>query len=103
MLLSEIDPSKEYKMTEIAEYIFARDDGLCQNPQCGEVGTEIHHILYRSHGGKNKTDNLILLCAKCHRGINGIHKSDFKERKKMKKIFEERIKKNHSKLKENLC
>lgn len=101
IFLSEIDSTKEYKMDEIAEYIHTRDNGLCQC--CGKVGTEIHHILYRSHEGKNRPDNLILLCVACHRGDNGIHKKDFRERRKMTRTFKKRIKKNQGKLRENLC
>jgi 5-methylcytosine-specific restriction endonuclease McrA len=33
---------------------------------CGKAGEEIHHIQFKSKGGDNKPNNLILLCRKCH-------------------------------------
>jgi 5-methylcytosine-specific restriction endonuclease McrA len=49
---------------ELYNYIIERDNGLCQI--CGFPGNNIHHILYRSEGGRHFADNLILLCIKCH-------------------------------------
>lgn len=33
---------------------------------CGDRGRDIHHVVYRSHGGKDTEDNLVLLCRDCH-------------------------------------
>ena len=33
---------------------------------CGKKAVDIHHIVYRSQGGKDEIDNLIALCRKCH-------------------------------------
>ena len=33
---------------------------------CGKKAVDIHHIVYRSHGGKDEIDNLIALCRGCH-------------------------------------
>ena len=33
---------------------------------CGKKAVDIHHIIYRSQGGKDEIDNLIALCRKCH-------------------------------------
>ena len=33
---------------------------------CGKVATDIHHIVYRSAGGKDSVNNLIGLCRDCH-------------------------------------
>ena len=33
---------------------------------CGDVATDIHHIKYKSRGGKDEIDNLIGLCRSCH-------------------------------------
>lgn len=27
---------------------------------------QVHHIIYRSHGGKDEISNLVTLCAACH-------------------------------------
>jgi len=40
---------------------------LCQ--YCNqERAVDVHHIVYRSHGGLDEIDNLIGLCRKCHSG-----------------------------------
>ena len=65
--------SKEWKATR--EYIFKRDDGLCQD--CldkGRVvpGKEVHHIEFLTPTNMNDinitlgADNLRLLCKECH-------------------------------------
>lgn len=41
-----------------------RDKHSCR--WCGEAGTEIHHVVYRSSGGPDEPSNLILLCQGCH-------------------------------------
>lgn len=41
-----------------------RDGRRCR--VCAKGGTEHHHILARSLGGRDDSDNLILLCATCH-------------------------------------
>lgn len=33
---------------------------------CGKRAVDIHHIIYRSHGGTDEVENLIALCRKCH-------------------------------------
>ena len=34
---------------------------------CGRTGAlGFHHIVFRSQGGKNELNNIILLCHKCH-------------------------------------
>jgi len=73
-VLKDLNPNQEFEkiIEELAYYIHSRDNGLCQI--CGQSGTEIHHVVFRSHVGKHKANNLILLCSKCHRdSISGIH------------------------------
>ena len=38
-------------------------------------GFELHHIIFRSHGGDNSVDNIICLCLKCHRAAHGLEKT----------------------------
>ena len=33
---------------------------------CGSGVVEVHHIVYRSHGGITDKRNMVLLCRKCH-------------------------------------
>ena len=33
---------------------------------CGKLATNLHHILYKSQGGKDDESNLIPLCYNCH-------------------------------------
>jgi 5-methylcytosine-specific restriction endonuclease McrA len=64
-----IDQSHPYpKVEDVAEYVIARDSGLCQC--CGGAGHHIHHITFRSHGGTNAPNNLMLACFKCHEKIH---------------------------------
>ena len=37
---------------------------LCE--ACGRKAVDIHHIIFRSHGGNDDINNLIALCRKCH-------------------------------------
>jgi len=48
--------------------VLARDQHRCQAPGCGRTRfLEVHHIVARSSGGSNHSDNLVTLCASCHR------------------------------------
>jgi HNH endonuclease len=38
---------------------------------CGlQYFCDVHHIIYRSHGGNNDHDNLTVLCPSCHRAVH---------------------------------
>jgi len=42
----------------------------CFNPECKSgLGLEVHHIVPRSKGGKDESENYIILCRQCHRGL----------------------------------
>jgi len=48
--------------------VLARDKHRCQAPGCGRTRfLEVHHIVSRKQGGSNKVENLVTLCATCHR------------------------------------
>ncbi len=36
----------------------------CEN--CSNRAVDIHHIIFRSHGGTDTIDNLMALCRECH-------------------------------------
>lgn len=44
--------------------VLERDKGKCQD--CGDVGTQIHHKTYQRIF-REDIDDLVTLCAKCHR------------------------------------
>jgi 5-methylcytosine-specific restriction endonuclease McrA len=37
---------------------------LCE--VCSAVGVDIHHIVFKSHGGSDEVSNLVALCRDCH-------------------------------------
>jgi 5-methylcytosine-specific restriction endonuclease McrA len=46
----------------------ARDRYRCRAPGCGRTRfLEVHHLVSRQHGGSNRPENLMTLCAACHR------------------------------------
>ena len=49
---------------KVYEIVAERDDYLCR--VCGRKANDVHHIIFRSHGGKDEPDNLICLCRQCH-------------------------------------
>jgi len=65
-MLGALNPEREFNEVteELWQYIYARDNGICQN--CGKAGDHVHHVVYKSLGGKNCANSLILLCFRCH-------------------------------------
>ena len=72
-LLSEIEPDAAY--TSISDIVYAycaeRDNCLCLI--CGKRGDALHHVTYKSQGGKNQTNNLATLCKSHH---DKVHNGD---------------------------
>jgi len=96
--LESIDPKEEYESVteELYNYIITRDDSLCQ--MCGKIGSDLHHIDYKSSMGKNKANNLILLCKDCHTGNNGVHGVN----KNVKLLLLKRVKNNEKRLRDRM-
>jgi len=63
-----IDPEEEYEHCFLWDYVYQRDNEMCQ--LCGAPGGEQHHVISRGRRGITKASNLILLCHTCHRGGN---------------------------------
>ncbi len=59
---------KEANWRTVSAAVRKRDKGKCR--ACGKPGTQIHHVVYRSHGGKDEASNLILTCSRCHSAIH---------------------------------
>ena len=56
-----------------ARYLWLEQDGKCR--VCGqplrlEEGWHVHHLLWRTHGGTDEIDNLVLLHPNCHRQVH---------------------------------
>lgn len=66
-----------------------RDNGECQ--QCGAPATQIHHVVFRSQGGRGVYENGMLVCHICH---DRIHR-DRKLAEYWQKVFRERYGENH--------
>lgn len=51
---------------DVRYYVLARDNYTCQ--VCKKTGKILntHHVIYRSHGGTDRADNLITVCTGCH-------------------------------------
>jgi 5-methylcytosine-specific restriction endonuclease McrA len=50
-------------------HVLERDGWHCQS--CGAMtNLQIHHARFRSHQGSDSEDNLITLCADCHKLIH---------------------------------
>lgn len=62
------DLEKKRQLRVALAFVKKRDKGRCRC--CGGMGTQAHHIVYRSHGGKDDPKNLIWACARCHREIH---------------------------------
>jgi len=59
---------KAANMRRVRAAVLARDKGKCRC--CGKKGTDLHHCLYRSRGGRDTTDNLVTTCRTCHDAIH---------------------------------
>lgn len=61
----------QYGFENVKAYVLARDGHKCQ---CGQKGCserlEVHHIIFRSHGGSDTPGNLITLCSKHHKALH---------------------------------
>ena len=54
---------------ELSKECFNRDGWRCRHCHTSH-GLHPHHIVYRSHGGKDEIDNLVTLCWLCHQEIH---------------------------------
>ena len=62
---------KGKKLHDLYNLVYDRDGGKCFI--CGkyiERGTPPHHIKYRSQGGEDVMENLVMLCNECHRKVH---------------------------------
>ena len=59
----------EHQWREVRQFVYARDNGLCQYCQKETELNKchIHHVLELSEGGSNHPSNLKTLCKNCHK------------------------------------
>lgn len=62
----ELETISEAVTEDIFFSIHLRDSGMCQRPDCRASGTEVHHKIFKSQGGKDEAENLVLLCQEHH-------------------------------------
>ena len=53
----------------LCKAILQRDGYRCRS--CGmRSGLNCHHVVFRSQGGEDTTENILVLCSACHDGIH---------------------------------
>jgi len=55
----------------VRQAVLDRDSNQCQI--CGTGGEnrlQLHHLTYRSHGGRHISENLVTLCYECHEAVH---------------------------------
>jgi 5-methylcytosine-specific restriction endonuclease McrA len=58
-------------LSKVRQDVLTRDNNQCQVCSKSMKGLHIHHILPRHVGGGNELDNLITVCNKCHKTVEG--------------------------------
>jgi 5-methylcytosine-specific restriction endonuclease McrA len=63
---------------EIRQKLLEEHGGLCQN--CGRnpgfLGLSLHHIVFKSRGGKTIEENCCLICSTCHEVAHNRRRAD---------------------------
>jgi 5-methylcytosine-specific restriction endonuclease McrA len=54
-----------------------RDNSLCV--LCGRPAIDTHHVVFRSHGGRDIADNLVCLCRDCHNMAHGVREKQIQQ------------------------
>jgi len=62
----ELESIDEAVSEDVYFQVHLRDSGMCQKPGCRASGTEVHHKIFRSQGGLDTMENLVLLCQEHH-------------------------------------
>ena len=62
------DYAKQERECRIA--VKQRDKGRCVVPGCREASKHLHHIVYRSRGGKWQSGNIASLCVMHHQMVH---------------------------------
>ena len=54
--------------------IYARDRHRCVCPVCSRRDVTPHHVVFRSRGGSDSTENVVALCTECHLALLHQHR-----------------------------
>jgi hypothetical protein len=78
---AETQSQEDENWRQVREKVLNRDDYECRF--CGmteeehqeetDCGLDVHHIIPRSDGGKDRMHNLAALCRSCHRTMESLH------------------------------
>jgi 5-methylcytosine-specific restriction endonuclease McrA len=60
--------AKAINWRTVSRDVKRRDRGKCR--LCGQVGSDVHHVEFRSRGGADTIDNLVLLCRADHDAVH---------------------------------
>lgn len=63
------DRSKFSKM--VRDAVKEKYNNTCQ--ECGGIGIHLHHVCFRSQGGRGVITNALLVCNSCHKRIHEDH------------------------------
>ena len=66
--------TREYRLACME--VDKRDKHTCQFPGCKSKITQHHHGTYRSHGGRDRVEELVSLCYHHHQGDISPHQSE---------------------------
>ena len=54
-----------YKQVYLDYYGVTSQDWIgCEN--CNKTSVDLHHLIFKSQGGKDNIENLVALCRECH-------------------------------------
>jgi 5-methylcytosine-specific restriction endonuclease McrA len=62
--------SREDQERICREAVRKRDKGRCVVPGCKDASAHLHHIVYRSKGGKWRSENICSLCPSHHHMVH---------------------------------
>ncbi len=71
-VLDRIERKRELEQQERScrKAVKARDKGRCRVPACKEGASHLHHIQFRSQGGRWTTANICPLCVQHHQFVH---------------------------------
>lgn len=72
--INEYQNGKQKNFYNVKAYVLHRDGYQCKKCKIKKSKLHVHHIVFRSNGGSNAPDNLILLCESCH---DKLHRGEF--------------------------